>query len=70
MAQVVRKPKWLAVEETLSRDAYWRMVVDEWLWQVPYAVVTRSSERNETVPSPEALRHFGWVKEPQSQLSH
>jgi len=73
MAQAVQKAKWLAIEEAMCREAYWNLLIDGWFQRIPYVLTALpAGERRDgrEAPSADALRHFGWVKEPQSLGSH
>lgn len=74
MAHAVRKSEYLALEESIRRQIYWDHVVQGWLWQLPGTVLRDPEEMpradRREAPSPRALQDYGWLKEPESALSH
>ena len=73
MAESIQKKDWLEIEDTLRRNSYWEYTLERWLWQAPFALIPPSTDfaqQGRKVPSPEALQDFGWVKVPESQISH
>jgi hypothetical protein len=73
MARAIRSSDWLNVEEDERRGAYWQYLVKQWLWRDPFVVVQQPVSFKEDVwdaPTPEALQDFGYIKVPESQISH
>ena len=71
MAEAIPRSEWLEAEESVSRDIYWQYLMDQYLWQAPFAVPQRPIEpAGREAPSIEALQDNGWVMVPESQISH
>ncbi|MFQ5790210.1 MAG: hypothetical protein ACE5JI_06990 [Acidobacteriota bacterium] len=73
MAEAIPRSNWLEHEQALRRHAYWEFLIQRWLWRGPFTVLKQPQElegKSWHVPSPQALQDFGWLKEPESQVSH
>ena len=73
MAEAIPRSEWLEAEESVSRDIYWQYLMDQYLWQAPFAVPPRPIQHAASgrgAPSVEDLQDNGWVMVPESQISH
>ncbi len=73
MATTVHKDEWLKIEEDLLRHMYWEFLVGRWLREAPFSILSEPAVRDPMLfdtPTPEALEDFGWLKVPESPVSH
>jgi hypothetical protein len=73
MAERIHSTDWMEIEQSICRQVYWQHVIEGWLWQGPFSVVVNPdppTARRAELPTPQALQHYGWLKEPHSTHSH